>query len=157
VIQVDEEVKNLKKKLESEKKQLAKLQNEAKAHNETLAALEKDILEYKETQQQLEKDYEEIKQSSSDVVLTKEQEVEYERVRELAVAASEEPRRVLQGLNRQLASARSKAGSLAETIGTLRSNRDETVRDVEGLTERKETLFNVRGLDIDAKYELVVA
>ena len=155
VIQVDEEVKNLKKKLESEKKQLIKLQNEAKAHNETLAALEKDIVVYKETQQQLDTDYEEIKQAASDVVLTKEQELEYERVRELAVAASEEPRRVLQGLNRQLASARSKAGSLAETIGTLQSNRDETVRDIKGLTERKETLSNVRGSDIDAKHELV--
>ena len=143
VIQAEEEVKNLTKKLDSDKKQLLKLQGEAKEHNDTLLALEKEVEEYKETLRLLESDYDEIKQSASDVVLTKEQEIEYDRVRELAAAAGDEPRRVLQGLNRQLSSARAKAGALAESMASLQLNSDEASREIAVLTERKETLTTV--------------
>jgi structural maintenance of chromosome 1 len=146
VIQVDEEMKSLKKKIETEKKQLVKYQHDAKIHDDTLASLRNDIEAYKETQKQLDKDYEDIKQSVSDVVLTKEQEVEYDRVRELAAAASDEPLRVLKALTRKLDAARSKAGGLTESIDSLQSTRDETAREITALEERKETLSSVRVL-----------
>lgn len=143
VIQVDEEVKNWKKKMASDEKQMVKLKNAARMHNDTLAALEKDIDEYKETQQQLEADYEETKQNSSEVVLTKEQEEEYERVRELAAAASDEPRRALTGLNRRLEYTRSKAGEISESMQQMQTHRDETAREIKSLAERKSTLAKV--------------
>jgi structural maintenance of chromosome 1 len=146
VIQVDEEIKSLKKKIESEKKQLIKYQRDATIHDETLESLRKDIEEYKETQAQLDKDYEDVKQSASDIILTEEQEVEYERVRELAAAASDEPLRVLKALTRKLEAARSKAGGLTESIDSLQNTRDETARDITALEERKETLASVRAV-----------
>ena len=141
LIQVAEQVKQFTKKSASDEKQMQRLNKERDSHKETLKALDSDIVEYKGTLAQLEKDYQTLQQEASDVVLTQEQEAEYQRVRELAAAASDQPRRKLQKLQRQLESARSKA--VDTDVQNLTKRQEETNRDVEALQEREATLKQV--------------
>jgi structural maintenance of chromosome 1 len=141
LIQVAEQVKQFTKKSASDEKQMQKLNKERDSHKETLKALDSDIVEYQGTLAQLEKDYQTLQQEASDVVLTQEQEAEYQRVRELAAAASDQPRRKLQKLQRQLESARSKA--VDTDVQNLTKRQEETNRDVEALQEREATLKQV--------------
>jgi structural maintenance of chromosome 1 len=146
IIKTTEEIKNLSKKLKTDERQLAKTKKEAESHDQTFAALETEIDEYKTTLAQLESEYEDAKRDATgpdQVTLTEEQEVEYERVREAAAAASDKPRRKLTSLNRQLESARAKAANLGQEFEEVKNRRDEAASDVRDFTERKEKLSSV--------------
>lgn len=147
IIQTTEEIKNLKKKITGDDKSVAKMQKEAQEHTETLNTLEQEIEEYQETQTQLVADYEEVKKGAvgpDDVTLTEKQEAEYERVREAAAAASEEPRRKLTGLNRKLERARAKAADMTQEFKEVTERRNEASRDAADLAERRDKLSKVR-------------
>lgn len=146
IIKTTEEIKNLSKKLKTDERQLAKTKKEAESHDQTFVALETEIDEYKTTLTQLESEYEDAKRDATgpdQVTLTEEQEVEYERVREAAAAASDKPRRKLTSLNRQLESARAKAANLGQEFEEVKNRRDEAASDVRDFTERKEKLSSV--------------
>jgi len=141
VIQATEEIKDLIKKVATDEKQLQKLNSDAEKHSSTLATLDEDINEYKKTRKQLEIGYAKIKRGATDdVTLTEEQEAEYDRVREAAAAASDEPRRVLTALNRKLEAARAKAATKLSEYNDVKSRHEEVVGDVKDFTDRKEKL-----------------
>lgn len=144
VIQATEEIKDLIKKVATDEKQLQKLNSDAEKHSSTLATLDEDINEYKKTRKQLEIGYAKIKRGATDdVTLTEEQEAEYDRVREAAAAASDEPRRVLTALNRKLEAARAKAATKLSEYNDVKSRHEEVVGDVKDFTDRKEKLTKV--------------
>ena len=90
--EIEQQIKNLEKKIGAEKRKHAKMSKESDAKEETLKALEKEIEEYKETEQHLQQEYDELKKEG-EVSLTEEQEAEYEGIREAAAAARKPPRR----------------------------------------------------------------
>jgi hypothetical protein len=99
--------------------------------------------------QQLEVDYEQVKKSAAgvdDVVLTPEQELEYDRVRQAAAAASEEPRRVLTKLNGQLEMVRADIANVTQELEETKDRKLETARQLKELTDRKDKLSSVRKL-----------
>jgi structural maintenance of chromosome 1 len=146
MIQTTEEIKNWKKKLGTDEKELTKKQQEAAQHGEKLEQLDTEIAEYQQTVGDLEKDYDEIKREAvgtDNVQLTVEQEEEYERVREAAAAASVKPRRVLTGLNRKLESARAKAAGITQDLADATAQRAEIAKDFKGFGDRETNLSNV--------------
>jgi structural maintenance of chromosome 1 len=149
IIQTTEEIKNLNKKLKQDEKQLAAKKEEAASHGEKLEKLDNEIAEYKDMLQQLEVDYEQVKKSAAgvdDVVLTPEQELEYDRVRQAAAAASEEPRRVLTKLNGQLEMVRADIANVTQELEETKDRKLETARQLKELTDRKDKLSSVRKL-----------
>lgn len=83
---------SLKSKLKQDANLLEKKKADVGKRDDRIKELEKEIAEYGKTRDDLVKEYEDLK-SSADVKLTAEQEEEYGRVREMAAAASAEPRR----------------------------------------------------------------
>ena len=142
IIKNEEEIKNLVKKIASEKKKNAKVAKEAEAHDETLENLEKEIEEYGKTEEHLQQEYEEIK-TKGKVSLTEEQEAEYERIREAAAVASAKPRQTLSAANRKLENSRAKAASLAEEIKELNARNGDASNKIGELTERRDKLEEV--------------
>ena len=145
IIKTEQEIKNLKKKIASEKKQHEKIAKEAEAREETLANLEKEIKEYGETEEHLQQEYEEMKSSGAqgEVSLTEEQEAEYGTIREAAAVASAKPRHALGAANRKLENARAKAGALTEELNEMKARKDDATSKVAELVERKDKLEEV--------------
>jgi len=139
IIKVQEEVKNLEKKIAAEKKTQTKITKEAEMREETLKALEKEIAEYTETEEHLQQEYDDLKKQS-EFSLTEDQEAEYERIREAAVVASAKPRQTLGAANRKLDSARAKAATLSEEMKELMARKHDVSNKVKELTERKDIL-----------------
>lgn len=145
IIKAEEEIKNLKVKITSERKKEKKLEQEAQDREEVLAKLQQDIMDYTQTEKDLEQEYEDMKSAGSDgcVKLTEEQENEYERVREASAVASAKPRQALNTANRKLETARAKAVSLADELKELTERRDAANKKVRDLTERRDKLEDV--------------
>lgn len=143
IIKVEQQIKNLEKKIGAEKRKHAKMSKESDAKEETLKALEKEIEEYKETEQHLQQEYEDLKKEG-EVSLTEEQEAEYERIREAAAVASAKPRNTLNTANRRLESARAKAATLSDEVKELQVGKSEAKNRVKELTERKDKMEEVR-------------
>jgi chromosome segregation ATPase len=145
-LELQEETKNLEKKLKQDDKLLEKKKKEAETHDERLQSIDKEIAEYKQTEQDLVSEYEQVKRSHSqgDVVLTQEQEDELERLREAAAAASAEPRRELGKQTRKKETARSKADRFGQELTQAKETLAEVKRDVQEFAERKDKLEKVR-------------
>jgi len=144
IIKSTEEIKNLTKKIGRETKSLEKATKEVEAHDDKLAALGKEIEEYGKTDTQLQEEYEEQKRSSGsseeDVILTEEQEAEYEQIREAAAVASAKPRQTLNLANRKLVSAQAKTITLADESKELTTRKEDTAKQATELTYRKDKL-----------------
>jgi Chromosome segregation ATPases len=142
IIKVQEEVKNLEKKISVDKKNHAKITKEAESREETLQTLEKEIVEYTKTEEHLQQEYGDLKKQS-EFSLTEEQEAEYERIREAAAVASAKPRQTLGAANRKLDSVRAKAATLSEESKELKARKQDVSNKVKELTERKGVLEKV--------------
>jgi len=155
-IKIQEEIKNLKKKVTAETKKFEKIKSDEESRDETVERLEQDIKEYTETETQLEKEYEETKQavatSKGNTALSQEQEAEYEEIRDAVAVASAKPREVLNMANRKLDSARAKAASLTEELKELKSRKADSTSKLKDFIERKESLEkNVEKTETDLK------
>lgn len=146
VIQITEEIKSTEKKLKQDESLLVNKQSESQNHKERLSGIESEIKDYQQTLEDLEKEYEEVKKAATgkdDVRLTREQEEQYELVRQAASAASSEPRRKLGNLNRKLDAVRSKLGSLEQERNDCKNNLKEIEKDVNSLNDRVSKLTEV--------------
>ena len=148
VMDAQAQVKNLEKRITADEKLLQKHTKAAANHKTTLEELKTEIKSYEETQQALETEYQELKENSSEVTLTKEQEEEYERVKELAAASSDVPRRALATMNRKLEASRSKTNELSCLLQDLTARKETTEKKVQEQAQRKEDLTKVRCLHL---------
>ena len=146
IIKTKEELKNLTRKLATEKNNLSKQQDEAAKHKDLLKVLDEEITQYQKQEAELEAGYEELKKSGSgegSAVLTEEQETEYEQVREMAAVASAKPRITLNQSKEKLEAARRKAGDIETELKEVVARKDESAKSVKVLTERRDTLMKV--------------
>ena len=145
IIKSSEEVKSLKRKVTANTKGLDKARTESDSHGEILGKLEKEISEYEDTDRLLKDEYDEVKKTGSQgqVLLTEEQEAEYEKIREAAAVASAKPRQILNSENRKLDSAKSNATAVLEELNELKSKRNEAIQNAKELTERRDKLQEV--------------
>jgi structural maintenance of chromosome 1 len=146
VIQNQEELKNLLKKVAQDEKALVKKQQEAEKHAVKLQAIDAEIEEYKQTLQVLEQDYNARQEEQAGIRLTAAQEEEYERVRLAATAASAEPRQQLQQVLRQLDKSQNELDTLSVTIKEAQDQRQEHEGYVREFSERQEKLEKVRSI-----------
>eukprot|EP00559_Dactyliosolen_fragilissimus_P007056 CAMPEP_0184857402 /NCGR_PEP_ID=MMETSP0580-20130426/2557_1 /TAXON_ID=1118495 /ORGANISM="Dactyliosolen fragilissimus" /LENGTH=1342 /DNA_ID=CAMNT_0027352975 /DNA_START=182 /DNA_END=4211 /DNA_ORIENTATION=- len=155
VIKSAEEIKNLKKKKQADEKALAKIRTEADSHNSILEKIEKEIVEYTETERLLGEEYDEAKKqkaSEEQVVLTEEQEAEYETIREAAAVASAKPRQMLATHNRKLETARARALNTSDDLKEIKARRAEAIQNEKELVERKDKLVkSMKQTDADLK------
>jgi len=142
VIESNEAIAALKKRVAADARAAAKVEKEKTAHASKLAELEEEIEEHREKESELQKEYDELKQSESGGIgsLTEEQEVEYERIRDAAAVASAPPRRKLQSAVRGLESARAKAAKVGEERKECEGRKEDAERSCGELTTRKDTL-----------------
>jgi len=147
IIKSSEEVKSLKRKVTADTKGLDKARTESDSHGEILGKLEKEISEYEDTDRLLKDEYDEVKKTGSQgqVLLTEEQEAEYEKIREAAAVASAKPRQILNSENRKLDSAKSNATAVLEELNELKSKRNEAIQNAKELTERRDKLQESMG------------
>jgi structural maintenance of chromosome 1 len=145
IIEATETIKNYDKKMKHDQTTLEKKKVALSTHADKLQQLEDDIAESQKDLGELEQDYASVKRDAApdQVTLTQAQEVEYERVREAAAAASVEPRRTLATTNKKLESARAKAADVTAELATVKGRRAEVAREVKELSERTEKLSKV--------------
>lgn len=145
VIKAKEELKNLARKLSAETNNLAKHEEEEAKHESLCRQLDDEITNLKKQEAELESNYEALKSGSTndDVVLSDEQELEYERVREAAAVASAKPRSTLHQIKEKLEAARRKAGDIEAELKEVNARKEESAKTVHTLIERKETLNKV--------------
>lgn len=143
LIETNEEIENLEKKITQDKRQLEKKQQETLSHRDKVKAITDEIQQYQEVLKETEKEYQEIKQSAASIQLTPQQEEEYERVRELATTASVEPRRILLGATRKLESARAHLHKITSEYDQAKDMRAEISKDVADFSERRDKLTKV--------------
>jgi structural maintenance of chromosome 1 len=151
-IQISEEIANLQKKLEQDRKLQQKKIQEESQHEERLQKIEKDILEFQQTDQDLTKEYEDEKTkllssvaggSLSATPLTTQQEDEYETLRELANQASMEPRRLLQQQQRKYETSQSALTQISTEHDEVQKSLQQVQHDVTQLTERNNVMSKV--------------
>jgi len=142
VIESNEAIAALKKRVTADGKAVARVEKEKTAHASKLAELDAEIEEHREKESELQKEYDQLKQLESGGIgaLTEEQEVEYEKIRDAAAVASVAPRRKLQSAIRGLESARAKAAKVAEERKECEGRKEDAERSCVELTKRKETL-----------------
>ena len=145
IIEATETIKNYDKKMKQNQTTLDKKKAALTTHADKLQQLTDDIDESQKDLGELTKDYASVKRDAApdQVTLTQAQEVEYERVREAAAAASVEPRRTLATTNKKLESARAKAADVTAELATVKGRRAEVAREVKELSERTEKLSKV--------------
>jgi structural maintenance of chromosome 1 len=145
IIEATETIKNYEKKMKHDQTTLDKKKVALSTHADKLQQLETDNAESQKDLGDLEQDYASVKRDAApdQVTLTQAQEVEYERVREAAAAASVEPRRTLATTNKKLESARAKAADVTAELATVKGRRAEVAREVKELSERTEKLSKV--------------
>ena len=145
-IQVEEEIKTFQKKIKQDEKQLAKKKEQAGKHSEKLQELDEKAAAAKQDLEELKEEYEEAKKEAApdQITLTQEQEEEYEKVREAAQAASVQPRRRLQTVNKQLERTRARAADLATEIESVKKRKAEVNQEVNELKERSDRIGKVR-------------
>jgi chromosome segregation ATPase len=141
LVKVETEIKSLTTKLKKDEAALVKQKAVIDTQKEKMQRLETEIAEYKQSLDDLIKDYE---RSQGEMVLTPDQEQEWERVKQAAAAASAEPRRKLLQANRDLAKERSHLSTDTEADDLVK----QATQDVNEHTERKTTLETVRWLMI---------
>ena len=142
-IKLNEEIKNLSRQVASDQKNVVKVEKQSEEHGNTLKELEKEISDYSETESQLQQEYEDLKRSGpGNVVLTEEEEAEYEEIRNKVAVESTKPRQTLNRLNRKLESARAKAANILEEVKEVTARKQEAEESVSALTERQSTLQN---------------
>lgn len=145
MIQVQEEVKNFSQKIEQDEAQLVKKKEQAEKHESTIQELEEKVVLARKDLDELQQEYEEAKRGAApdEVTLTQEQEEEYERVKEVAAAASVEPRRQLATLQKKLETARARAADFSSQLEEVKRRVAEVNREVHDLTERSEKISQV--------------
>jgi len=150
LIQITEEVKNLEQKVAADMKALEKVQNEEETHDEATQALSKEIEDYTETEKQLTVEYDQRKEeaTSTAIVLSEEQEAEYERIKDVAAVASAKPRQILSTLVRKLEGARVKAANLTEELKEAQTRKEEADKNAQDFLDRKTKLEGVRNMCI---------
>jgi structural maintenance of chromosome 1 len=143
VIQTSEEIKNLRSKLKQDEAALAKKNKEAETHDTKLAELEQQIQEFQKTERDLVQEYEQAKRNllsestgSAQVMLTAEQEDEYERVKTAAAAASAEPRRRLANANSKLETARSQIAAKTSELEAAKQSVEQIETDIAEISDR---------------------
>lgn len=147
VIQSTEEIKKLQKNIAKDEKLITKLDGEKENQKNTLKSLKDDIQEYNTSLTELEQQYVEQKSQKTDgVVLTEEQEEEFDRVKQAAAAASDGPKRELKKFARQLQTKRAQGGTYTHDLEELEASHADKIRQVEELTSRRDKLQEVSEL-----------
>ncbi len=140
-----EELKNLSRKLSAESNNLAKHEEEEAKHEALIQELDDEIAKLEQQEAQLVSDYERLKKSQNEdnVVLTEEQEVEYEQVREAAAVASAKSRSSLHQVKEKLEAARRRAGDIEAELKEVNAKKEESIKSVNALIDRREALNKV--------------
>jgi chromosome segregation ATPase len=146
VIKMKEELKNLSRKLSAEKNNLAKQEEEKGKHEAFIQELDNEIAKLEQQESKLVADWESLKRSQNEdeVVLTEEQEAEYEQVREAAAVASAKSRSSLHQVKEKLEAARRKAGDIKAELKEVTAKKEESINSVNALDERREALNKVK-------------
>jgi len=146
MIQVEEEVRTFQQKVQQTQKQLASKREQAQQHDSKVQELVEQIAAAKKDLEELEEEYEEAKRdvAPDQVTLTQAQEEEYERVKEAALAASVAPRQQLTIAQKKLETARARAAEYSSQLEEARKRKVEVTREVNDLTERSQTISQVR-------------
>jgi structural maintenance of chromosome 1 len=149
--QTTAEIESLQKKLGADQKQLEQKQKDIVTHQDRLARIQQEIVDYRQTAKNLDQEWAKLKQTfaaesggMASIQLTTEQEEEYERVKEAAAAAAVLPKREWTKAKHAAATAQNSLGNLQRNLDSHATQQAEVARDVQSLTDRRETLLQVR-------------
>jgi chromosome segregation ATPase len=138
-------------KLKADDKQLAKAVATSQQRDETLQHLTTELEAAQQTLQQLTDEYEAAKaqQLPNDAaLLTRDQEVEYEQLRQRAQAETADRRRELAKSTRKLEASRADAATLAHKVHEGKQVLEDAAADVQRIADRIDKLSQVRAFII---------
>jgi structural maintenance of chromosome 1 len=140
LIQLGEEIKTLQAQIAHDKASIVKSNDKASKQEETVKDLEAQLREAQENLDHLVSSYEAAKREAAgpdEATLTHEQEEEYQRLKEFAVAASVEPRRQLDETSRRLESARAVACEATQQLQEAKAEKASITRESNDLEGRR--------------------
>jgi structural maintenance of chromosome 1 len=132
-------VQSWKKKVEKDEKALEKQKTAAAKHDERVAGLHEELESYRNTLADLEKEYQE-QTKGQQIVLTAEQEEEYQILKESAAAAAAQARSVLKRFQQKLSSSRAKADQITEQQQEAQDQVEQLKQSVQDMQEKKTTI-----------------
>jgi chromosome segregation ATPase len=132
-------VQSWKKKFEKDEKALEKQKTAAAKHDERVAGLHEELESYRNTLADLEKEYQE-QTKGQQIVLTAEQEEEYQILKESAAAAAAQARSVLKRFQQKLSSSRAKADQITEQQQEAQDQVEQLKQSVQDMQEKKTTI-----------------
>ena len=144
-IRVTEELKSLQRQVAADMEALERAQHEETLHDKVLIDLTNDIQDYTETEQQLSREYEQKKQEAlaSKVILSEEQEAEYERIKDAAAVASSKQKQICAIAVQKLECARVRALNLSDEVKEAQASKEKAAKSAHDYTERKNKLETV--------------
>ena len=132
-----------KEKLAKDENALVKQKQNKVKHDERLAELEQELESYNTTLADIEKEFQ-AKTEGQKVILTPEQEEEYQIIKETAAAAAAAARSNLQRQKQRLASARAQAATLTSQREEAQQQVTQLGQTVKELQEKQEKVQTVR-------------
>ena len=136
-------VESRQQKLAKDEQTLVKQKQNKVKHEKRLEEVEKEMKSYQNTLSELEEEFRE-KTKGQRIVLTAEQEEEYQILKETAAAAAAKSRSVLQRHQQRLNSARARASTLSSEHDEARQQVKQLEKAVKELQEKRDKVQAVR-------------